>query len=899
LKRARHNPSTLIKFLVVVIIVALPSRSIPESTLKRGKEGDHWSLQPLAPVTPPSIENGSWWRTPVDAFILKKLKDQSMQPSVLADKRTLIRRAFFDLIGLPPTPAQVDAFLADSSANAFERIIDGLLDRPEYGERWARHWLDVAHFAETHGHDQDRPRTNAWPYRDCVIESFNADKPYARFVEEQIAGDVLYPDDPQATVAMGFLATGPWDESSLRDIREDSIDRQIARYIDRDDIVTTVMNTFVSTTVQCARCHDHKFDPVSQREYYNLQAVFAGTEKGNRYYDPDPELHRKRQRLLKKQKDLEAPSPALQLELVSGDFSRRVRAWESSVTANSWKVLEPVSCASSNGSTLKIEKDHSVSSSGKRPETDTYTILAPGTAGTGVRVELLTDESLPKRGPGRQDNGNLHLTDFKVYAVHSDSSLSEIPLRNAIADFNQDGWEITQAIDDDPKTAWGIFPQVGKTHQAVFEFAGQTLDAEQYQFVLAQDHGGGHLIGRLRLSITASTPPLRINPVPDEIVAIVQTGHPRRTEEQKLGLALYVAREDLARGLAALPPAHLVYAGAHDFVQDASFKPLDKPREVRLLKRGDINKPEDLATPGALNCVPGLSGEFPDDSSEGARRAALARWITDPRNALTWRSIVNRVWHYHFGRGLVNTPNDFGRMGGTPSHPELLDWLANWFLENGGSFKKLHKLIMTSAVYQQSSRDNPKYSAIDADNVYLWRMNRARLEAENVRDVILAVSGTLDPKMGGPSAQQFNMSPGIHVTPKVDYASFDFDKPEMRRRSIYRFVFRTLPDPFMDSLDCPDSSQLTAARNTSVTVSQALAMLNDQFVTRYSEHFAERLEHDCPGDLDGQIGLGVELTFGRPVRSDELSRYRTFVQKDGLPNFCRVLFNANEFMFIN
>ncbi len=860
---------------------------------------DHWSLKPLAHVDPPSPENTIWGRTPIDAFIHKKLQAESMGPSVSADKRTLIRRAYFDLIGLPPTPAQVNAYLADPSPNAFEQIIDELLERPEYGERWARHWLDVAHYAETHGHDQDRPRTNAWPYRDYVIQSFNTDKSYTRFVEEQIAGDILYPDDPQATVAMGFLATGPWDESSLRDIREDSIDRQIARYIDRDDIVATVMNTFVSTTVQCARCHDHKFDPVSQREYYNLQAVFAGTEKGNRYYDPDPKLHQKRQLLLKKQKELELPSPALRNELLSADFTQRVREWEKSVAANSWKVLEPISCSSSNGSTLRIEKDHSISASGKRPETDTYTILAPGSIATGMRLEVLADDSLPKKGPGRQDNGNLHLTDFKVYAVHSDSSMSEVPLRNATADFNQDGWDIAKAIDDDPKSAWGIFPQIGKTHQAVFEFAGAILDAEQYQFVLAQDHGGGHLIGRLRLSITDSMPPLRVNSVPDDVAAIVQTESAQRTEEQKFALAIYVAKDDLARELGALPPPHLVYAGAHDFVQDASFKPFGKPREVRLLKRGDINKPGDLATPGTLNCIAGLSGEFTCDSHEGARRAALAHWLTDPRNALTWRSIVNRVWHYHFGRGLVNTPNDFGRMGGTPSHPELLDWLATWFLENGGSFKKLHKLIMTSAVYQQSSRDNPKYTAVDVDNVYLWRMNRLRLEAENVRDVILTVSGMIDPTMGGPSAQQFNMSPGIHVTPKVDYVSFDFDKPEMRRRSIYRFVFRTLPDPFMDSLDCPDSSQLTAARNTSVTVSQALAMLNDQFVTRYSEHFAERLGQDRPKDLDGQIGLGVELAFGRPVRSDELPRYRKFVEKDGLANFCRVLFNANEFMFIN
>jgi hypothetical protein len=862
---------------------------------------DHWSLKPLQSVAPPPVENPEWCRSPIDRFILSRLEKESMEPSAPADKRTLIRRAFFDLTGLQPTPEEVAAFLADSTPAAFEHLIDRLLERPEYGERWARHWLDVAHYAETHGHDQDRPRTNAWPYRDYVIQSFNGDKPYARFVEEQIAGDVLYPDDPQATVAMGFLATGPWDESSLRDIREDSIDRQIARYIDRDDIVTTVMNTFVSTTVQCARCHDHKFDPITQQEYYNLQAVFAGTEKANRFFDPDPQLHRQRQQLLRRQRALQEPSPVVRSNLLSAEFATKTRQWEEGQKQNvtAWQVLTPMACSSSNGAVLKIEDDHSIRSTGKRPDTDTYTVLAPAIAATGIRLEVLADDALPKKGPGRQDNGNLHLTDLRVYAIHSDSSMSEIPLRNPAADFNQDGWDIAKAIDNDPRTAWGIFPQVGKSHQAVFELDGQTLDAEQFQFVLAQDHGGGHLIGRFRLSVTTSEPPLRINSLPDEIASILASQRAARNAEQQLALAVFVARQEVERELQELPPPHLVYAGAHDFVPDASFKPIGKMREVHLLKRGDINKPGDLATPGALHCVAGLSGDLSCDSSEAARRAALAHWITDPRNALTWRSIVNRVWQSHFGRGLVNTPNDFGRMGGQPSHPELLNWLAIWFQQNGGSMKQLHKLIMLSAVYQQSSRDNPKYSAVDTDNVLLWRMTRMRLEAESVRDVILSVSQTLDAKMGGPSAQQFNLSPGIHVTPKVDYASFDFDRPEMRRRSIYRFVFRTLPDPFMDSLDCPDSSQLTAARNTSVTVSQALAMLNDQFVTRYSEHFADRLERGCPGDREAQIRLAIDLLFNRETRPDELARSKNFVEKDGLPNFCRVLFNSNEFMFIN
>jgi hypothetical protein len=291
--------------------------------------------------------------------------------------------------------------------------------------------------------------------------------------------------------------------------------------------------------------------------------------------------------------------------------------------------------------------------------------------------------------------------------------------------------------------------------------------------------------------------------------------------------------------------------------------------------------------------------EIPDDEAERLRRAALAQWITDPKNPLTWRSIVNRVWQYHFGRGIVSTPGDFGRMGAAPSDPELLDWLASWFLENGGSFKKLHQLIVMSAAYRQSSSDVPEYSARDADNALLWRMNRSRLDAECIRDAVLQISGKLDLTMGGPSVQQFVLSPGIHVTPLVDYTKFDVDSPASCRRSIYRFIFRTLPDPFMDSLDCPDSSQLTPTRNTSITVLQALSMLNDHFIVRQSEHFAERLERIAPRDSSKRITAAYSLALNRDPREEELRELTDFAEKYGLPNLCRLIFNSNEFVFIN
>jgi cytochrome c553 len=631
----------------------------------------HWAYQPLRNSAIPIIHNKDWPRTPIDAFVLAKLEAKGLTPSPPADRRALLRRVNFDLLGLPPTPAEMDAFLNDRAPDAYEKVVDRLLANPHYGERWARHWMDVIHFAETHGHDQDVPRDNAWPYRDYLIRSFNDDKPYGRFVAEQLAGDVLWPDDPQALVATGFLAAGPWDESSLRDIREDSIDRKIGQYLDRDDIVTTTMSTFASATVHCARCHNHKFDPIAQKEYYRLQAIFAGIDRAERSYDADPRIAHMRRAL-------------------------------------------------------------------------------------------------------------------------------------------------------------------------------------QQRLMIAQ-------IGRA-------------------------------------GIGMHSALE---RRLAALPPAQLVYAGTSDFKPQGSFKPVKGCRPIHVLRRGDINNPGEAVTPGALSCLPGLEAHFkrthPDD--EGSRRAALAKWLTDPKNVLTWRSIVNRVWHYHFGRGIVDTPNDFGRMGATPTHPELLDWLALHFRDQGGSLKKLHRLIVTSAAYRQSSSHRADCARVDADNHYLWRMNRSRLDAESVRDAVLCATGKLDPAMGGPSIKQFAQSPGIHRTPKVDYQAFDVDSPGSYRRSVYRFLFRTLPDPFMDTLDCPDASQFTPVRSSSVTALQALAMLNDRFMVRQSEHFAARLSKVCP-DLGKQIDMAYLLALGRPPTTEETIRLSAYAKKHGMANVCRLIFNSNEFMFI-
>ncbi len=930
---------------------------------------DLWSLKPLQQPAIPVIAGLAAPSHPIDAFIRAKLAEHQFAPSPEADRRTLIRRLYFDLIGLPPTPEEIDAFAADPDPKAYDKLVDQLLDSPRYGERWARHWLDAAHFAETHGNDQDRIREHAWPYRDYLIQALNSDTPYDRFIQEQIATDVLFPDQPSLTPALGFLAAGPWDESALRDIREDTLDRQIARYLDRDDMLATVMNNINSLTVQCARCHDHKFDPISQRDYYSLQAIFSGVERANRRYDLDPAVGRQRTELTLRKTELEQRTPAALASLLSADVERQVAAWaeQHRQATVDWQVVDAESFTSSDGATLTKLADGSILSGGARPDKDTVTIVtglltlpnlaapdADPKAGTepsvptaakpprpleritAIRLDVLTDDSLPQHGPGRNENGNFHLSEIEVYVDGRDKPE---PLVNATADFNQSGWEITKAIDQNEPTAWGIDPQEGKPHRAIFEFKSSVpVDhapdpaaecnapaAQRLRILLHQRHGRSHLIGRLRLSLTDAKTPVRVDLQSELIASILALPRAERTEAQQQELARHQQLEVVNRALAALPAPSFIYAAAADFEPDGSMHPPKGPRPIQILHRGDIRNPREERGPGALGCVSTLNSQFeiPAGSPESLRRAALAKWLTDRENPLTWRSIVNRVWHHHFGRGLVGTLNDFGHMGETPSHPELLDWLAVEFRDHGQSLKALHRQILTSETYRQTVDISPGRHgqeataaahadprvAQDADNRLLWRMNRTRLDAESIRDAVLAIAGRLDLRMGGPSDRQFDLKPGVHVTPNVDYAKFDPNSDLGRRRSIYRFLFRTLPDPFMESLDCPSGDQITPARGNSVTVQQALALWNDAFIASHCEHLAARIQKELAGQpaataaptsaSTAEIDRAVRLILGRNPTAAETTDFVEYKDRHGLANLCRLLLNSNEFLFVN
>ena len=873
---------------------------------------NHWAFQPVQHPTVPEPSRHAWAKNDLDRFILARLEKEHLSPSPEASRAVLIRRLSFDLNGLPPTPEAVRAFVEDASPDAYTRLVDRLLTSPRYGERWARHWLDVVHYGESHGYDKDKPRLNSWPYRDYVIQSFNSDKPYSRFVREQIAGDALYPGDPQAVVALGFIAAGPWDFVGHAELPESKMDGLIARYNDRDDMVMTTMSTFLSLTVHCARCHDHKFDPIGSREYYSLQAVFAGVDRADRPFDNDPKLHAQRQNLLREKKALASRKRDFE-SLISKTTNPEIEAASKSLAEAKARLAELPSLSESpaNGYHSEIE--------------------AKQEAVKWVQVDLGSVKSLDEVRliPARP-------TDF------TDTPGFGFPLRFRVEASDDGSFSSPQSIADQSTRDFanpGDHPVVYKTpglrarflrvtatrlrertHDYVFALA--ELEAKAGTNNVARDAsvqaldsieggrwGKAKLVdgfdSRKRLSGAAESPELatkrselglQIEQLVKHRDELVDAALPSPLREERAAVSPRLA--EVTRALEALPKPQYVYAAASDFAGMGSFSPAVQPRKVNFLKRGSVASPEEEMSPGTLQCVPGVPAqlEIPDGSGEAGRRAALAQWLTLPGNGLLRRSIVNRVWQFHFGRGLVDTPNDFGHLGSLPSHPELLDWLAGWFQENGESLKALHRLIVTSATYRQSSTSNPEAERADTDNRLLWRMNRNRLDAESLRDSLLVVSGTLDPTMGGPSVQQFWFKDDH--SPIYDYTRFDPTSPGAFRRSIYRFLVRSVPDPFMETMDCPDPSVLTAKRNLTLTPLQALSMLNNPFVLSQASRCAERIAGEG-ATVEAQIERLYQLALCRDPSREERNSMVAYAQRHGLANTCRVMFNSNEFVFVD
>jgi mono/diheme cytochrome c family protein len=873
---------------------------------ERPPQGDWWSLRPLARPAVPAVKDRARVVTPIDAFVLAKLEAKGLRPSPPADRATLIRRVTFDLHGLPPTPEEIDAFVNDREPLAYERLIDRLLASPHYGERWVRHWLDVVHYGDTHGYDKDKRRDHAWPYRDYVIRAFNTDKPYARFVREQLAGDVLYPDDPEGVVATGFVVAGPWDFVGQVELREGTVDKEKTRLLDRDDMVTNAISTFMSLTVGCARCHDHKFDPIPQKDYYRLQAVFAGVERGNRpYANPlrraeNENLRAERDLLLRRRAGLrqrvaELTSP--ELARLDEELNKR-RAEMAALPALPAGAPSP-----SNGYHSGIAP---------RPDVVKWVQVDIGrpVAIDEVRLVPARPTDFPDTpGFGFPVRFRIDVSDDPAFVT------SRTIADHTRADFPNPGDHLYRARVGGKPARY-----VRVTADRLWKRTGD------YVFALAelQVESGGKNVAR-SAAVTALDSIeagrwSRKNLVDDfdsrrglpdlsdaKVAALLKSrldaqDRLRATEVNRQALAdtlidatLRAAVAENTARLAAVEARRKALA-ALDQVYAVVPRP---PRPVFVLHRGSVEARRQQVTPGGLTCVKGLSPDFSisDPGREGARRAALAAWITDRNNALTWRSIANRVWHYHFGRGLVDTPNDFGRNGSRPSHTELLDWLAVELRDGGGSLKALHRLILLSNTYRQSSRHDPACARADADNRYLWRMNRQRLDAESVRDAVLAVSGKLDLRAGGPGFELFRFKDDH--SPVYDHTVLEkIHDPATYRRTVYRFTVRSVPNPFLDCLDCADPNLNTPVRNTTLTALQALALLNDPFMVRQAEHFARRIRK-VSDDPARQIAAACRLALGRLPNPEERAALTAYAKAHGMASACRVLFNTNEFVFID
>jgi hypothetical protein len=875
-----------------------------------------WSFQPLHRTNPPRVKNGAWVRTPLDRFILAKLEAAGLRPNRPATRRQLIRRAYFDVIGLPPAPEEVEAFVNDSAPDAYERLLDRLLASPHHGERWARHWLDLARFAESHGFEHDYDRPSAYHYRDFVIKAFNQDMPFDQFVQWQIAGDEIAPDNNLALTATGFLAAGVHSTQ----ITKNEVEKQ--RYDELDDMLATIGTSMLGLTIGCARCHDHKFDPIPQRDYYRLLSTFTTTVRSEIDLNTDPEDYRRRKAIF----DLEhAPYIAALKSFEADQLPARLAHWEKSEAANPksfpWVILDVTSAKSQGGAIFKRLPDGSLLAGGANAKFDIYTFSATTdlTGIRSIRLEALADPSLVKGGPGRAANGNFALTDFRVTAAPKDGKGKPVPIpvRNARATFEQSGLPVKAAIDDDPKSAWAVDPQFGKDHAATFEtvspvgFPGGTI----LTFSLRFNCNTGHNIGRPRLAITTAQPTvdLRAAGIPQGVLSIVKAPAASRTPSQSAALLAWFRTTDpqwqkvtrqleehsrkapkpaLVKALISSEglPAIRLHTQGGDFLTETDF-----------LRRGDPTQKEGVANQGFLQVLmtaPDRDKHWQTAPPKGwrtsFRRRALANWLTDVHygaGQLLARVIVNRLWQHHMGRGIVATPSDFGTRGEPPSHPQLLDWLATELIQNGWRLKPIHKLIMASAVYRQSSRSEEAKRHADREDRLFWRRPLHRLEAETIRDTLLVVGGRLDGRMYGPGTLD----------------------PANRRRSIYFTVKRSRLLPAMQLFDAPEALTGVGARPTTTIAPQALLLLNNPNVRASAKAFARRITRGDASGNEEAIKAGYRIAVARPPSAEELTDAAVFIKRQiasykaagkanarelGYADFCQVLVCLNEFVYV-
>ena len=855
------------------------------------KYEEHWAFKKPVRSSLPHVKNQQWPRNVIDYFILSRLEQAGLTPAPEANPYQLIRRVYFDLTGLPPTPEQADAFVNDKSPDAYERVVDQLLNSPHYGEQWARYWLDLARYADTNGYEKDRPRS-VWPYRDWVINAINDDMSFQQFTIEQFAGDLLPEPTLQQKIATGFHRNTLWNEEGGIDVEE----FRFASIIDR---VNTTGTIWLGLTVGCAQCHTHKYDPIQQREYYQLFAYLNNADEPELTV-PDPEISKQRQEkqlsILALKKDLKSKWLAKSDRETEVEkqthFEQVFQDWISkqSQQASYWKPLHVTQLKALNKSTLTALEDGSVLASGDRPNNDTYlvTYSAPKAQEiSAIRLEVLPHDSLPARGPGRASfqaaavvghKGDFMLSEFEVAlksGIDKQAKSRKLKIKNATEDFAPKNTSAAKTIDGTLDTGWKITGQIGKPHQCVYELDQPvTLQAgEQLIVTLKQQYIHEMTLGCFRVSVTSDKLPVMASKVPAEIESLLLQEQGQWTAEQKQQVKqeflmttpeLKAEHEQIQKLQKSMPEQPTTLVLQERLPQHQ--------RITRLHHRGEYLKPGEIVQPGAISRFHDLSEQDPPN------RLTLARWLVDSENPLVGRAVVNRWWQAIFGTGIVRTSEDFGTQSSPPTHPQLLDWLASEFIQNGWSRKKLLRLIVTSATYRQSSHVTPQKLAVDAQNSLLSRGPRVRLAAEVVRDSALTSSGLLTRKIGGPSV--FPPQPaGVTSLSYGKMAWKESTGADRYRRGLYTFIKRTTPYATFGLFDAPSREACVVRRSRSNTPLQALTLLNDVVFMEAAVELGKNTALDQRQDLELRATTLFRKILTRHPSHDEVELLVKFYEQ--------------------
>ena len=817
---------------------------------------DHWAFQKLRRPGVPVVREVRRISTPVDAFILARLEARGLTMARSATTGEFIRRASFDLIGLPPSREDVTTFERDIEEvpdRAISRLVDRLLASPHYGERWGRHWLDLARYADSNGFEFDFERPHAWHYRDWVINSLNVDKPYDQFLAEQIAGDEIAPESFAAHVATGFCRNGPT-------VGNQTLEKH--RWDELDDVISTTSEVFLGLTLGCARCHDHKYDPISQRDYYSMLAIFNSTGKRSHFIGT-PNQRQTRDRLkteIREQRE-------------------RLKALSNQPSAGDWTIVD--------GELLQ-----------RRPAADVRLILGdPNWKDYTVEVEV------------QKTGGTMEPLQYQagVSLMFRATSLKHFYwLRLGVSDNREHSLDIADGGHAPIARRIAGAVQRGRWYRLRVTVEGQSIRAWVDDRLVYEIHHARHDRGGIGLGNWSATTRWRNLTVRDSEGTVLLDGFPDLAKTQSPEFAAGPDTVDglnheirqLEAKLSALPVAMSI--------SDES----STPRQTRLFLRGDYRTPGAVVQPGVPAALTGAGLEIPvppKDAKSTGRRRALARWLTSPDNPLTARVMVNRIWQYHFGQGLVDTPSNFGLNGSSPTHPELLDWLAVEFIESGWSIKHMHRLIMTSAVYRQSRRTDDRKRQ-DADNRLLSRYPTRRLEAELIRDRILAASGSLNKVMGGPGIRP-HIHPGVIATGTTrKWPTVERESHEHWRRSVYIFTRRSVLMPMLEAFDAPTTTQSCEQRLITTVPTQALQLMNDRFTNEQAALMARRVIAKVGRDTEKQVRAIYWQSLSREPTDSELTECVAFVQQQheyhgsaepSLADLCHVMFNLNEFVYVN